>query len=61
MEKVLDRIVDLFEQELFGLELGHMPEIKRMSTIMNLVQVVDLYQNSELAPGEVWRLVYLYG
>ena len=53
MEKVFDRLVDLFEQELFYLELGYMPSRKNMDTIINLVQVIDLYQNAELTPGEV--------
>ena len=53
MEKVFDRLVNLFEQELFCLELGYMPSRKNMDTIMNLVQVIDLYQNAELTPGEV--------
>ena len=61
VEKVFDRLVDLFEQELFYLELGYMPSRKNMDAIMNLVQVIDLYQNAELTPGEVWRLYSLYG
>lgn len=60
VERLINKLYNLFMQELLEHNIGYNFNIKRLNYMMDLIQVIDYLQNNKLSKREIQKIINLY-